>query len=79
MDNFKDDAPNCANLEGNHNEEVGYPTIANMNPRSYGKMECPKNHRYVYAASSQMPKASINPDRHKYASASELKSMKLVK
>ena len=76
---FDKGAPNCANPDGMHNQEVGYPTVENMNPRSYGKMECPEHHAYVFAPSSQFPKKSINPERHKYASESELKSMKLVK
>jgi len=49
MKEFKDQAPNLENPNGNHNEEVNYPTIANMNPKSYGKIESKLNHTYVYA------------------------------
>jgi len=74
---YKDDAPNCANPNGLHNEETNYPTIANINPKSYGKMECPRDHKYVIWSDGQSH--STNPARHQYASSSELKRMKLVK
>lgn len=76
---FDKGAPSLVDKDGYHNQEVGYPTVANMDPRSYGKKECPMHHDYVFASPSQFPKKSINPERHKYASSAELKAMKLVK
>ena len=73
------DAPNCPYKDGRHLEEVNYPNIADMNPRSFGKIQSKPGHTYVYPDQSQMPKRSLNPERHQYASESELVRMKLVK
>ena len=75
----KDQAPHLANPNGVNLGDENYPRIDNMNPDSYGKPQHPFPNKIHYAAASQFPRPSKNPDFRKYADANTLGKSKLVK
>ncbi len=78
MDKMKDSAPNFEfpNEVNQNNQPIGYPDLSGMLPSSYSKLN-PPDRKYVMQSG---PKShSINPEKNRFASMSELQRMKLAK